>query len=233
MIVAIHQPQYLPWTPYFDKIDAADVFVFLDDVQFQRRGVQNRNQVLGPDGPVWLTVPVNATRESLINEVRIAENPWQHTHLRTIEAAYKRAPFWSDHGPALLDLLGQEWEHLVDLNLAVTAFFLRALGITTRCVRSSELAVDGAKQDRIIALCAASGATEYLSGGGARAYQDPAEFAARGIRLLYQNYAARPYPQRFGGENFTPGLSALDLLLNAGPGAREILLAGRGPSEVA
>jgi hypothetical protein len=228
MIVAIHQPQYLPWVPFFDKLDACDVFVYLDNVQFQRRGVQNRNQILGPDGPVWLTVPVNAGRETLIQDVTIAKNPWQHAHLRGIETAYKKAPFFADYGPALLDLLGRPWERLVDLNVATTDFLAQALGITTRCLKASDLKADGAKQDLILALCQACGADTYLSGTGARAYQTHEEFAAHGLRLVYQNYTAQPYVQRFGGETFSPGLSALDLLFNTGPAAREVLLAGRG-----
>lgn len=232
MIIAIHQPQYLPWTPLFDKIDACDLFVFLDDVQFQRRGVQNRNQVLGPDGPVWLTVPVNASRETRICDVIVADNPWQRAHLRSIETFYKRAPFYADYGPELLELIGRKWMRLVDLNIATTEFIMRVLGIATRCVKSSDLVVAGAKQDLIIELCTACQATEYLSGTGARAYQARANFAARGIRLLYQNYITRSYLQRFGGEKFIDGLSALDMIFNLGPASRDHLLAGRGPSLV-
>ncbi len=230
MIVAIHQPQYLPWVPFFDKMDACEMFVILDTVQFLRRGVQNRNQILGPDGPLWLTVPVNATRETLIKDVTVAENPWQHAHIRSIETAYQKAPFYKDYAPELLELLGRQWTFLVDLNIATTAFLMKALGITTRCVRASELGVAGAKQDLILDICSACQATDYLSGTGARAYQIPAEFSARNIRLLYQNYEAKSYPQRFGAENFAPGLSALDLIFNLGPVARDMLVSGRGPA---
>jgi hypothetical protein len=228
MIVAIHQPQYLSWVPFFDKMDACELFVFLDTVQFQRRGVQNRNQILGPDGPLWLTVPVNASRETLIQDVTIAENPWQHAHVRSIETSYQKAPFYKDYAPELLELLSRKWERLVDLNIATTSFLAKALGITTRCVRASELNVTGAKQDLILDICTACQATDYLSGTGARAYQTSAEFSGRNIRLLYQNYEAKPYPQRFGGEDFTAGLSALDLIFNLGPASRDLLVSGRG-----
>lgn len=230
MIVAIHQPQYLPWVPFFDKMDACELFVYLDTVQFQRRGVQNRNQILGPDGPLYLTVPVNASRETLIQDVTIADNPWQHSQIRSIETAYKKAPFYQDYAPELLELLGRKWERLVDLNLATTALLMKALGITTRCVLASELTVTGAKQDLILDICTACQATDYLSGTGARAYQTPEEFSARNIRLLYQNYQAKAYPQRFVGENFSPGLSALDLIFNLGPASRDLLISGRGPA---
>lgn len=231
MIVAIHQPQYLPWVPFFDKLDACDLFVFLDTVQFQRRGVQNRNQILGPDGPLWLTVPVNASRETLIKDVTIAENPWQHAHIRSIETAYKKTSYFPTYGPELLELLGRKWKRLVDLNIATTEFLMKALGITTRWVRASELTVTGAKQDLILDICTACGATEYLSGTGARAYQTPAEFSARNLTLLYQNYESRPYPQRFAGENYIGGLSALDMIFHLGPAAGETLRAGRGPAQ--
>jgi hypothetical protein len=215
--------------PFFDKMDACELFVYLDTVQFQRRGVQNRNQILGPDGPLWLTVPVNASRETLIQDVTIAENPWQHAQIRSIETSYKKAPFFADYAPELLELLGRKWERLVDLNLATTAFLMKALGITTRCVLASELSVTGAKQDLILDICTACQTTDYLSGTGARAYQTPQEFSARNIRLLYQNYTAKPYPQRFASE-FSPGLSALDLIFNLGPASHELLVSGRGPA---
>jgi hypothetical protein len=46
LIVAIHQPEHLPWLGFFNKIDQADLFVLLDVVQFRKNYFQNRNRIL-------------------------------------------------------------------------------------------------------------------------------------------------------------------------------------------
>ena len=227
MIVAIHQPQYLPWLPYCDKADQCDVFVYLDNVQFQKNGVQNRNQILTAQGPRWLTVPVRASLDWTIRETPIADRQWPRKHIKTIEQEYRRAPFAAEFDAALRGLLEQEWPSLADLNIAVTEWMFERLGLRCRRVRASELSLTGAKEDLVIAICQAVGATEYLSGTGAKSYQTPENFAAHGLTLRYQNYRNQPYPQCSTAAEFTPDLSALDLLLNVGPQSRECMLAGR------
>jgi len=226
MIVAIHQPQYLPWIPYCDKADQCDVFVYLDNVQFQKNGVQNRNQILTAQGPRYLTVPVRASLDLTIRETPIADRVWPRKHIRTIEQEYRRAPFAAGFDATLRALLEQEWPSLAALNIAVTEWMFERLGLRCRRVCASELAIAGAKEDLVIAICQALGATEYLSGGGARSYQTAENFAAHGLQLRYQDYQNQPYPQCTSAE-FVPDLSALDLLLNTGPQAREFMLAGR------
>lgn len=226
MIVAIHQPQYLPWVPYFDKASQCDVFIHLDNVQFARRGVQNRNQIKTASGAQWLTVPVNARRETLIEEVMIAENPWKESHVRSVEVNYTRSAhfaLWQEIRP----ILEQPWEKLVDLNIALTDWFFARLGIACRTVRASSLGVTGGKQDLMINLCKAVGGDVYLSGTGAAAYQTEDAFSREGIELRYQAYANQPYVQCFPEAGFVADLSALDLVLNAGPDAAAILAAGR------
>ncbi|HEY3902206.1 MAG TPA: WbqC family protein [Chthoniobacter sp.] len=227
MIVAIHQPQYLPWLPFFDKADQCDVFVYLDNVQFQKNGVQNRNQILTAQGAKWLTVPVRASLDRSIRETPIADRQWPKKHIRTIEQEYRRAPFAALFDDSLRTLLEHDWPSLADLNVAVTDWLFERLDIRCRRVRASELAVSGTKNDLVIDVCRAVGATEYFSGTGARAYQDPERFAENGIALRYQSYQNQPYPQAARSTDFVPDLSTLDLLLNVGPKAREIMHAGR------
>lgn len=226
MIVAIHQPQYLPWIPYCEKADAADVFVYLDHVQFQKNGVQNRNQIKGPHGPMWLTVPVRASLERSICDTPLADQRWQKKHLRSIEQAYARAESLALVS-GLRSLLDREWEFLGDLNVAVTEWLFERLAVKSRRVRASDLAVSGTKESLVIEICRALGASIYLSGPGARAYQDPERFQRYGIELRYESYRNQPYPQCFPGAGFTPDLSALDLVLNAGQRAGDVMRAGR------
>lgn len=232
MIVAIHQPQYLPWTPYLAKANACDVFVYLDNVQYQKNGVQNRNQIKTPNGALYLSVPVNAPSSHTIREVRIAENRWKARHVRTIEQNYTRAA----HGRLFAEvrpLIEQPWEYLADLNIAVTEWFLDYFGITCRRVRASEFNVSGTKEELVINLCKAVGGTTYLSGKGAQTYQDAANFERRGIDLRYHEYRNSPYAQCFPENGFVPDLSALDLVLNVGPESRATMIAGEIPVECA
>jgi hypothetical protein len=231
--VAIHQPQYLPWLPYLAKIAQCDVFVLLDDVQYQKNGMQNRNQIKTAQGPTWLTVPVHADLEATIAQTSLARQPWASKHLRTIVQSYARAAGTAATIAALEPVLQQDWESLADLNAAVLDLLLRAFAIDVPVVRSSTLAASGQKQDRVLAICAELGATTYLSGRGAAVYQEPAAFEALGISLDYQNYRAPDYPQCHMGLGFVPHLSSLDLALNHPADAAAILRSGLLPSSSA
>ena len=226
-IVAIHQPQYLPWIPYCDKADACDIFVYLDNTQYQKNGLQNRNQIKTSQGAVWLTVPVQVSLGQPISEVRIANTHWTQKHIRTIEQSYARSEAFDFFKQELKPILERSWDHLADLDIAVTEWMFAQLGVVCQQVRASELGMSGAKDDLILAICKAVGADVYLSGQGAKAYQNEAKFRENGVELRYQAYYNQPYRQCFTG--FVPDLSALDLILNMGEEARAVMLAGRQP----
>ena len=235
-VVAIHQPQYLPWVPYFDKMDQCDIFVYLDTVQYQKRGVQNRNQIKTPHGAQWLTIPVNASRKHRINEVTIASERWRKEHIQTIELNYRKTLHFSRFADAdgLASILEQPWHALADLNIAVTNWLAHQLDIHCEVVRASKLDVGGSKGDLIVNICEAVGAKTYLSGQGARAYLQKEGFSRRNIALQYQVYAPQPYAQNFMQmQGFIGNLSAIDLVLNTGTRARETMLNGRRENELA
>lgn len=215
-VVAIHQPQYLPWIPFFQKINCADYFVYLDNVQYQKRGLQNRNQVKGPDGPVWLSVPVSAHRGDLISAIRIASTKWQHKHTKTIEQYYAKAPHLPLYESLVKPVITKEFACLADLNRALTQVFIDFFAIKTRIVSASSLDVSGRKQELIINICRELDASVYLSGNGARDYQCPEIFREHGIDLEYHVAQFDTYEQCHSTAGFTPGLSALDALLNLG-----------------
>lgn len=232
MIVAIHQPQYLPWAPFFDKADRADLFVYLDTVQFHRRGVQNRNQIKTHAGASWLVVPVHADRQTAICEVTIPQSRWAVKHVRSIEQNYRQAKFaqWFDE---LHPILEDQWEKLSDLNIATTSWMFEKLQVKCRIVKASDLNVTGIADDLLLAICKAVNATVYMSGQGAKHYQDDRKFIASGIEVHYQVYSNQTYQQCHPKLGFVADLSALDLILNLGPEARTVMLAGRKTDEVA
>jgi hypothetical protein len=222
--VAIHQPQYLPWLPFLAKAAGADTFVFMDDVQFQKNGVQNRNQIKSSQGPVWLTVPVRASIEKCIAETEIADQRWVAKHLRTIEQNYAKAPFRDDVLHELAPILNAEHAMLGTLNVAICSWMFTWAGLEAASVCSSQWPSEASKEERVIELCSQSSATAYLSGRGARVYQDPDHFRDKGIELIYQTFAGVEYAQCHPKAGFVPHLSALDAFMNLGkPDTRALI----------
>jgi hypothetical protein len=224
--LAVHQPHYLPWLGYLAKWAAADLFVFLDTVQYEKNGWQNRNRIKTPAGPRWLTVPVHARLGAPIGEVTLdARQPWPDRHWRAIEDAYARAPHLPRHREALHGLYATPWERLAPLAVASAEWLARAIGVTTPVRLASTLGVaERDATDRLIALCRATGADTYLAGRDGARYMDAARFEAAGIRVLYQEFRHPQYAQLHG--EFAPNLSGLDLLLTHGDGALGILRGG-------
>jgi len=229
MIYAVHQPQYLAWLGFFDKIARCDVFIFLDNVQYKHREFQNRNRIRTKDGTMWLTVPVTFEQGALIRDVRIDDSrDWRSEHLKSLRAWYGRAPFFSENIRYFEELYARPWEKLVDLSMETIRFFCKEFGIATRTAFESELNTEGAKTERIVNIGRALKAETYLSGSGGRDYLDAKLFADAGQRLTYQEYAHPRYDQLFASsdEDFVPFLSAVDLLFNKGPESGKILKKG-------
>jgi hypothetical protein len=219
-VLAMHQPNYLPWLGYFEKMHRADVFVLLDAVQYPRgRSVANRNRIRAGDGELLLTVPVHVPggREGKASytEVELGDERWRKKHLRSLEQAYGRAPYFSSCFPPLAAIITGS-ESFCELTVALVRFVARALGIGTPTPRLSELGLaPGAKNELTIALCRHFGAGVYLSGTGARSYNDEPGLAAAGIELRYLDFEHPAYRQQ--GTGFVPKLSAIDALFNCGP----------------
>ena len=231
LTVAIHQPQYIPWLPYFDKMDHADIFIYLDDVEYSASGVQNRNQIKIAEGKRWLTVPVLHTPTRIIADRQICQTyDWRTKHTRMIEGNYRKAAHFGLFDCGLKNIFEHDWKLLADLNIATTEWLKTLLGIKCKTMRASEIQHEGHKQDMVISICKALGATDYYSGNGARVFQDADTFYRNGIKLHYQDFTGVEYRQcwpKQGANGFIPDLSALDLVLNEGPHAREIMLMGQ------
>jgi hypothetical protein len=221
MLVAMHQPHYLPWMGLLDKLSRADLFVFVDHVQFERKEWQNRNWIKSPAGPLLLTVPVKqVSRSEPICEKRIDKSkPWRRKHMKAMSAAYIRAPYFDSHR-YVLDCIERSGDRLADLAIELTLTLAKALGINTPTVRSSQLKpVLGKKTDLVVDLCKDLGASTFLSGDGAATYLDVAAFERAGIELRWQRFRHAQYLQQFPELGFVPRLAAVDLLFNEGPNA--------------
>ncbi len=226
MIVAIHQPNYLPWCGYFAKIAAADVFVLLDDVPLSNGpSFVSRTAILGPRGRQWLTVPISRSSTSRIADVRSADSHWPARHVRTLQAMYGHAGYAHALLRPLLDRYDRPCEQIADFNADLLLHLLRTLEIRTPILRASQLQVPGSGSRHLLALVQAVGGTAYLSGPSGRKYLDPILFAQASIAVRYAEYTPLPYPQP--GDAFVPALSLIDALFHVGPRRTRELLAYR------
>lgn len=235
MIVAAHQPHYLPWLGYLDKIARADLFVVMDDLQFEAQNFQNRQRVKLSAGPAWLTVPVHrgSQADRICDKTIIAtSNPrhhWQHRHWETLRTNYRRAPYFARYADELHEVYTRRWENLVDLDRHLLSLAVRWLDIRTPIVSSSQLALAPqlTKTDRLIDMCTKVRATSYLTGsGGSTGYLDVEALARAGVTVQWQRFHHPSYPQRHPRAGFVSHLGFVDLLFNAGPASRDILLGG-------
>lgn len=229
MIVAAHQLHYLPWLRYMHKIAAADVFVVLDNIQFNKNGWQNRNKIKTPQGAFCLTVPVYHHLGQLLNEVVIDnKQPWKRKHWGNLETHYRKAPYFKEHELFFKQVYETEWERMNDLNYQIFLYLVKALGIQTKILRGSELPLRGGSTERLAVLCKDLGAKAYLTGAfAAQEYLDESLFGKEGIEVLYQRFECPEYSQMYPEAGFIPELSVVDLLFNCGARALEILMQGK------
>lgn len=216
MIVACHQPVFLPYLGVIRKIMDSDCFILLEDVQYVRRGYINRNKILIQGKPQWLTVPVKkASRETPINEIEISyDTDWRDKMLSTIEHVYKKAPYFSEVFPIIEDALKWKFAYLMYFNAYLLISILNYLEINTKVCRSSQFDVYTLNPtDRLITLTKKVGGDTYLSGENGRKYMELDKF--KDIKVEFQEYKIKPYPQ-FNSKEFVPYLSILDYMMNMG-----------------
>ncbi len=229
MIISVHQPQYLPWLGFFDKIQRSDCFVFLDNVQYKKREFQNRNKIRTKDGWIWLTVPVvtKGLYTQKIKEVMIDNSlGWSSNHLKSIRLNYIHSPFFKAYFDFFEKLYSRQWVKLVDLNIYIIREICKFLGIDKEIHLESDLNISSQKTERIIDISKALKADSYLSGEGGRSYLDEAEFSKANIKLIYQGFSHPEYEQSY--ESFIPYMSIIDLLFNKGKESLVILKGNRG-----
>ena len=233
MILAVHQPQYIPWSGYFDKIMTSNGFVFLDQVQYKAREYQNRNKICTKDGWMWLTVPVisKGLGRQKISDIKVDNNgSWQKDHWESLKSCYNKAPFFKAHYDFFADVYSAKWEKLAELNLHIIKHILKELKIDTPLYYESELNISGQKTDRIIEICQKLKADTYLSGIGGKDYLEEEKFVKADIKLVYQNFVHPIYQQRYalGKDSFLSNMSAVDLLFNEGENSVNVLRGAGG-----
>lgn len=217
MIVAIHQPNYLPWLGFFDKIKKSDCFIFMDNVQYPRRSWMNRVKIKTKGGEKLLTVPlqVRGNYHEIIKNMRIFdEEPWRKKHLLTIEHNYSKAKYYTKFFPEIEKIITGKQERICELNISLTKLVCEIIKLKPSFILGSALNAEGSGTDLLINMVKAVGGDTYLCGGGASGYQDDEKFSSAGIKLIYQDFKHPEYPQLYG--EFIAGLSCIDWIFNTG-----------------
>lgn len=219
----ILQPSYIPWRGVFDLVHRADVFVFYDDVQYDKHGWRNRNRVKTAQGSKWITIPVlsrgNVSEGLLLKDAKIAwTEDWAKKHAATIRQSYAKAPFFAKYAPLLEQFYSKRPELLCDFTIETTIALAKELGLDkTRFVRSSELGIEGAKTERLVNIVKSVGCDHYLSGPSAKDYIEEPLFTDAGVALEYVKYEYPEYEQLH--PPYDPQVSIFDLLFMKGPEA--------------
>jgi len=221
-IVSIRQPGYLPYLGFFKKIESSDIFVFLDDVQYEKNGFDNRNKIKTSEGFMWLTVPVYYKFGQFLNKVKIANNEdYCRKHRKAIKINYQKAAFFSEYWNDIESFLSQKWELLIDLNIKLIEYFISKLDLSTKTIKSSKLIIKKTGSEKLLEICRKLDATTYLSGELGKNYLNEQIFHNSKIKVIYEKFEHPTYRQL--NKTFIPNMSILDLLFNEGPNAINIL----------
>lgn len=221
MRCAIHQPNFFPWLGYFHKIATADVFVFLDDVQYEKSGKGtwgNRVKLLISGEPKWFTAPVKRPKGTIwnVNETNFQDTNWRDKLYKTLVFNYSKAPFFDKYHEQVKKLIDYECNNMSDYNINVIRELCEIFQITdTSFVKSSEINTGTSSTQKLIDLTLAAKCKTYLSGNGASGYMEDSMFEKAGLSLEFQDFTHPVYPQNSKNE-FCPGLSAIDYLFNCG-----------------
>jgi hypothetical protein len=226
-IVSAHQPNFLPYLGFFDKMIHSDVFVIRDEVQFVERDFHHRNRIRidSPHGKApqykWIRVPV-VKEQTDLNRIRIKSDirdknvPWNVFMLRQIRSNYETAPYFEQFFPELDSILRIKTPHLIDLNMAIIRWLQRCFDIEVEILFASRLdyGKTGDPTKDLIKIAEVVGADVYLSGSGGRAYLNQELFEVSGVEVRFQSFDHPVYRQPYDG--FVPNLAAIDALFNVG-----------------
>lgn len=226
-VMAAHQPNFLPYLGFFDKMKKSDVFVIRDEVQFIERDYHHRNRIRintnnnGNPQFKWVRVPVNKQPRHLKdivvkNEVKDKNVPWNLFLLRQIKSYYQHAPFFKDYYPELEEIVLNKKERLIDLNMEIIRYLRRCFNIRSRLIFASELRLQKTNDTSadLVEIAKAVGAESYLSGKGGTAYLNPQLFEREGISVHIQDFTHPVYRQVSSG--FIPNLASIDALFCVG-----------------
>jgi hypothetical protein len=231
--VALMQPTFLPWQGYFGLVAAADVFVVLDDFQFQRHSFQQRNRVRLADGTeTWITLPVAHPRDgqfpTLAQAAPLVDGKWRRRLKTTLDQGYGRSPHHAALRAPVDAWIDTSWTSVADMNLAFVQLVADLLGFAPHWMRSSAVGANGERSARVLELLRGTGARTYLCARGSFEYMiEDGLFPVDDIEVVFQDFRPVPHTQR-RTDDFVSHLSVLDALFEVGVDeTRRLVLAGQ------
>ena len=231
MRMMLLQPFYFPWIGMFDMMSRVDLFVVYDDAQYSSGGWQSRNRIRNANGVHWLSLGIDR-KQPLATQIREKklknDTGWARRNLSQLQDAYAACPFFDEFFAPVRGLLESRTDSLLAMNVGSIRLCADYLGIRTPLEYASNLSVDPGLRgaDRVVALCKAAGASQYLDGASGRDIYDKALFSRNGVEILFHKYDHPVYRQPFN--DFHSHLSILDLIFNEGKSSLEILRSGNG-----
>lgn len=191
----IHQPHFLPWPGYLARCLAADVFVALDEVKFNRNHFQQRTKFAGRDGRLhWLTLPIaSSTRSDIISRVLISSDfnlkKWQ----RPIIDSYCSTPFFDQSWHNVTSIISAHYPSFCDVSLELLMWQLNGLcdatsNPRTEILRTSQLKTSNDRSMRLVEICRCQRITHLIMGRYALKSHDVDLLIKSGISLLEHKY---------------------------------------------
>jgi len=228
MILVGHQPNYLPYLGFIEKISRSDIYAISDTVQLvlKHDAYHNRNTIKTSTGPHWLTIPVLHKGKGLqkICDAMIDNSKnWSTKHWRTILHAYGKAPYFNSYSDFFQRVYSQQWDRLAILNEHIIKYLLKEFKVNVEIIKVSELNMDGKSTDLIVNVCKGLGADRYLSGKNGTKYLELSKMKDTGISVVFQDFRHPIYDQQYQHLGFVPNLSCIDMLFNCGENSMKIL----------
>ena len=222
MKVATHQPHYFPWIGYYDKMAKADVFVLLDQVQFEKGSQMSRNRVLAPNGETKFLTISGYTKDFLNREYREILTKdvevWTVRQMNALQSYYRKASYQAEIFPLLKQFFQKDFKTICEWTCASMELVRELLEIKTPLIYQSDIQYDrdNKRSDLVCAICNAIGADTYFSGRGASmTYLNREKFVENGVKIVFQDFTHPVYTQ-CSSKEFITGISILDLLFNCG-----------------
>lgn len=221
--ICIHQPDFVPYLGFFQRLLMSQHFIVLDDVKFIRDGWQHRDRIKSRHGSTWLTLTVSkGSHHQHICEVELSETKkWIESNLNLLRECYSKATHFSEIFPQVEAIYHAGHSRMIEFNCALLDLAMGYFDIAIPISRSSEYDINVSRSARLLALVQAKQGDTYLTGTGSRDYLDMEMFQAAGVQVIWQDFKHPVYPQLHG--DFEPMLSCLDVLFNCGRDAAGVL----------
>lgn len=214
----IHQPHFLPWLGYFNKIAQSDVVVLQDNVQFRRGYFQNRTRISDPSGNCkWLTVPVRAKRSTILADV-VEDGPfWRNKVIKRLHHCYSKTEFYKQFSGSLFDTIDGLEPKLSLINLQLLKWCCEQIKVTPEFQLASSLGLNEKNRANIAQICKLIGATHYIYGEGKGKERHPeAALLASGVQIMEQRFKMDYFNSIQVKSNVCPNPSIVDFLFRYG-----------------